>query len=359
MNGPYVVAIIPAHNEARNIAKTLKSIKNQVDYVIVACDHCQDNTEQVAYHNGADKVFETIHNHARKAGALNQTLENYVNWSLPNLYVMVIDADTQIVSNWMAKAKTLVRLSGVHQSGYRQNHHKYDAVGSIFYSNRTRHPTMLELCQHNEWVRYANKIKRDHRVFVLTGTCSLISARKLLAVHRKYHRFYDENSLTEDFAMTIDLKEVGAKLISPLSCVCTTKTMRHYSDLVRQRRRWYLGAIKLIMRRKLDHVTWPYVLQQIMLLISVFAFTTFLLMSALVYLTGGLHLTLFWSIAFVIFCTERVLSIWNEPVLDRFFAASMIPELIYSFVLQWAYLLAILAYFNHLEIYWNQNQDGS
>lgn len=343
----YVTAIIPAHNEAKYISKTIHSISHQVNRIIVACDNCSDNTYQVARESGADVVFTTINNHARKAGALNQALKYYVNWDISDLYIMVIDADTQIVPNWIEKAKTLTTMRP-----------QYDAVGSVFYSSKSQRPSILELCQHNEWVRYANKIKRCHRVFVLTGTCSLISAEKLLAVHHKYHRFYDEKSVTEDFAMTIDLKSVGTRMISPLSCVCTTQTMGHYSDLIRQRRRWYLGALSLLFHRKLSKVTVRYWGQQLMLLLSVIAFMIFLVTSFVIYVTGDVDITLFWTVSFVIFDAERVFSIWNESLKDKLFAASMMPELFYSLILQWAYILAWYSLLTKSRLYWNGSKRG-
>lgn len=357
MSEPYVIAIIPAHNEAGSIAAALRSVRGQVDRIVVACDHCSDNTYQVARQNGADRVFNTVDNHARKAGALNQALHRFVNWRIPNLYLMIMDADTQIVPQWMAKARSLINLYSSNNSRYDRER-KYDAVGSIFYSARTKRPTILEMCQHNEWVRYANKIKRSRRVFVLTGTCSLISGQKLRAVYQKYHRFYDERSITEDFAMTVDLKSVGSRMISPMSCRCTTRTMRHYGDLIRQRRRWYLGALEVILHRRTGRILWPYIGQQVMLLVSVFAFFLFLVTSLVIYVTGDVDITLFWTVTFLIFDAERVLSIWQEPWKDRWFAASMVPELMYSLVLQWAYLLAWVSLLFHSNPYWNRYPKG-
>ena len=48
--------IIPAHNAGSTIGKTLESVRSQdfKDYeVIVVCDSCEDNTEEVAKSYGA------------------------------------------------------------------------------------------------------------------------------------------------------------------------------------------------------------------------------------------------------------------------------------------------------------------
>lgn len=355
MTLPYVIAIIPAHNEAKNIAATLHSIRNQVNQIVVACDNCDDQTFEVAINNGADHVFKTVNNHGRKAGALNQALKQYVDWSIPNLYLMIIDADTQITPNWMAKAASLIKLHDPHPHYYLPHpEQKYDAVGSIFYSANHRHPSILERCQYNEWVRYANKIHRDRKVFVLTGTCSLISAQKLLAVYHKFGHFYDEQSITEDFAMTVDLKSVGARMISPLSCRCTTETMNTYGALIRQRRRWYLGAIQLVLHRKWNRVVLRYAAQQALLMFSVFAFFLFILASVIIYMTGDIDITLFWTVTFLIFDLERVATIHQTSTQDKWFAASMLPELWYALILDVAYILAWLAIICHSHLYWNQ-----
>ncbi|WP_250779584.1 glycosyltransferase [Weissella diestrammenae] len=69
----YVTAVIPAHNEAEGIQATVLALKKQVDEVIVICDNCTDNTQELAQAAGA-RAYVTVNNTARKAGALNQCL---------------------------------------------------------------------------------------------------------------------------------------------------------------------------------------------------------------------------------------------------------------------------------------------
>ncbi len=66
--------IIPAHNEGGSIGQTLASLREQTVppvEIIVACDNCTDDTEQVARTAGTP-TFLTYRNTAKKAGALNQ-----------------------------------------------------------------------------------------------------------------------------------------------------------------------------------------------------------------------------------------------------------------------------------------------
>ena len=70
---PFFSVIVPAHNSAAYIKKCLGSVKMQTfkDYeLIVVCDNCQDNTEEIALRY-ADKVITTNHGMdglARNAG---------------------------------------------------------------------------------------------------------------------------------------------------------------------------------------------------------------------------------------------------------------------------------------------------
>lgn len=324
----YITAIVPAHNEEKSIVNTVNSLKEQVDQIIVACDNCTDHTFKNSIETGA-QVFATKHNTARKAGALNQALERYVNWNKKDQYIFICDADTIISKNWVKRAKTLIETGG------------YDAIGSIFKGDADRN-SMLQFCQQMEWCRYSNQIKRRQKVFVLTGTASMISARSFEKVHEMNGYYYDENSITEDFSLTLDLKKIGAKIISPMSCSCTTEIMPTWRLLFLQRRRWYLGALQQTTRRKWDRVLFPYVTQQFMLILSVFAFMSLIAFTTYLMLHDMLIFNFLWLFVGIIFALERVVTVWNQDRESKLFAAMLFPELIYSFFLQVAYIGAWL-----------------
>jgi biofilm PGA synthesis N-glycosyltransferase PgaC len=334
-----VIAIVPAHNEGANIEKTIKALKKQVKKVIVACDRCTDDTYQKAVQAGAI-AFETTDNQYRKAGALNQALENYIDWQLPNQYIFICDADTVIADDWIKRAEIALGKG------------EYDAVGSVFFGDADRN-SMIEFCQQLEWYRYTNQIKRSKKVFVLTGTASLISAEMFRKVKERKGTFYDEKSITEDFALTIDLKEVGARIISPISCYCTTEIMPNWRLLFLQRRRWYLGALQQIARRRWDCVLFPYVFQQLMLLISVVAFIGLIIFTIYLMAQDMIIFSFFWFLIGVIFAVERVITIWNQDRQAKLFALMIFPELIYSLFLQIAYIGALFQLLSGSAGTWN------
>lgn len=383
MNGHnlYITAILPAHNEAKSITKAIESIRSYVNYIIVACDNCSDNTMEVAKRAGADEVFNTRNNHHRKAGALNQALFLHVPWHIPNLYILIMDADTQVINPpvWFKKAKSLIYPSRPKVSQAVRNltpyqlwklkwfnnkkYHKlldgkaYDCVGSIFKAPKhlPKH-NFIEEGQRLEWIGYRNKIERSRVVFVLTGTCSLISAQLLKRVLKLYHyqQFYNDKSITEDFCMTIDLKECHARMISPSCCLCATATKPNTKSLIAQRKRWYLGALDLVNSHKPDEVMFIYICQQIMLFISVFAFMLLIGVSIYLYLVGSVTLTAFWTIVFIGFDIDEVAKIWKySRFFDKIYAISIIGCLVYAFILDLAYLAALESSIDNKKVYWN------
>lgn len=248
---------------------------------------------------------------------------------MPNHFLFICDADTVIADNWMVNAKRVLATE-----------EPPDAIGSVFFGGE-HNGSMLQICQSLEWIRYTNQILRSKKVFVLTGTASLIRAECFERIYELRGYYYNEQSITEDFTMTLDLKEVGTKMVSPLSCSCLTEMMPSWKLLFLQRRRWYLGALQQIVQREWTQVMRPYLFQQLLLLISVFSFMLMILFSIYLAFTGDMIFDLFWAMIGIIFMAERITTVWTKGWHARLFAALMIPELIYSFILQISYLDAL------------------
>lgn len=337
----YVTAIIPAHNEALVIKDCITSlITNGCDEIVVANDNSSDETYNICLELNVT-VFNTVNNTARKAGAINQALKKYLNKSIDidNHYILIVDADTVISQQWLIKSRDLI------------DSNDFDAVGSIFHADNN--VGYLRYMQYLEWERYASQISGLQKVFVLTGTASLIRLSKLHDVHKKNGFFYDENCITEDFAMTIDLKEVGTRMISPVSVNCKTETMPSVKLLFLQRRRWYLGAMQQVFSRKLTKVTLFYLFQQIMLCVSVISFGLVLFADTYLLVENQMKMNLFWLFILLLFVFERVYTVWSLGWKARVIALFLLPELIYTYILQISYVAAILQFLSRSKGTWN------
>lgn len=124
---PRLVVLIAAHNEEACIGATLQSLADQdrrPDEIIVVADRCTDRTVEIAVSHGA-KVFETIGNEYRKAGALNQALMVVLTDLASEDQVLLMDADSVLCPGFLAAAerRLLTRDAGRAAVG---------AVGAVF-----------------------------------------------------------------------------------------------------------------------------------------------------------------------------------------------------------------------------------
>ena len=81
-----VTIILPAHNEEKIIKQAIESLLNQSYWdteIIVCLDNCTDKTEAILNDNFGDnyavKIFKSVNNQKKKAGALNQLFRCYFN----------------------------------------------------------------------------------------------------------------------------------------------------------------------------------------------------------------------------------------------------------------------------------------
>lgn len=332
-----VVALLPAHNEADSLPGTVSSLLAQTvppDRIVVVSDNSTDSTVEVARALGVE-VMETVGNTARKAGALNQALDTLDRTGL----VLVMDADTALSPGFIETALAELRNP------------KVGGVGALFHGEK---PTSyLELCQYLEWQRYSEQSNRTKKTFIMSGTAALIRWEALESVRRMQGHWYDTQTITEDSRLSIDLKLAGWELRSPAGCTAVTEMMPTVKMLYLQRRRWNLGALQNIRDAGISRVTLPYFGQQVMLAVSVS------LMSLLISLTliavamdGFITPQPFWLCVGAVFAAERVITVWDEPVRYRLFAALVVPELVYAWILQASYVSAVWQFLRRSEGSW-------
>lgn len=326
-----IVALIPAHNEAANIGKTVQSLLEQdypVSRVVVISDNSTDDTVNVARAAGAI-AYETRENKDKKAGALNQALEILLPAMEDWEYIFAVDADTIIAPNFTLKALKVLETSP-----------EVGAVGGIFTGRAPKN--ILELAQSNEYIRYARQINRTRRTMVLSGTAAVIRVSALRSVKEHRGMYYDASALTEDMEMGLALKTVGWKLASPVECLCTTDLMPTVKDLHNQRVRWYRGAFENLTSYGFTKVTRVYWGQQAMLLLSTLMMSLYLLLTTLNAIFGSITLNPFWITIGLIFWTERIVTSWRNGPKGRILALTVLPELCYDLILQSAFVKALV-----------------
>jgi cellulose synthase/poly-beta-1,6-N-acetylglucosamine synthase-like glycosyltransferase len=354
-----VVVVIPAHNEASRVAEALESLAAQTriaDLVIVIDDRSSDRTGAIAIAHDAG-VRRTIANRDRKAGAQNQLLAYLLPRLSDNDAVLMMDADSSLSPVFISEAARRLR----EPEGDRA---RVGGVGGIFLGYPLK--GFLAHIQNNEYVRYAREIKRRKgRADVLTGTATLFSVRALRDVWRARSSgrlprgtgVYDVEALTEDNELTLALKHLGYRCVSPRECIVGTEVMPTVSRLFYQRLRWQRGALENLLAYGVTRWTLPYIGRQLMMYAAV-AFVPFFL-TTLIYAwatSGSIPWAWFWLFvtAFVVF--ERVWSVkrggWRSLVL----AGLVLPEVIYDLFLDCVYVKALTDTATHARATWDQTK---
>jgi cellulose synthase/poly-beta-1,6-N-acetylglucosamine synthase-like glycosyltransferase len=328
-----VTVLVPAHNEEFTVTAALSSLSGQTrppDKVIVVADNCTDRTEAVARAHGAE-VFTTQGNTEKKAGALNQALTAILPSTSRQDVVMVMDADTVIVPEFLATATARLEADP-----------DLIAVGGVFYGEAGA--GLIGQLQRNEYTRYQRYISRRlGKVFVLTGTASLFRAYALRAVANARGTLipgtpdvcYDTLALTEDNEMTLALKTLGARMVSPMQCRTITEVMPTWRMLWRQRMRWQRGALENIGAYGLTRTTLIYWLQQIGIGYGTIALNAYLLLMLITLLAAdGFEVLWFWALIGCVFVVERLVTVWSVGWRGRVLAFPLVIEIAYDLVLQ-------------------------
>jgi cellulose synthase/poly-beta-1,6-N-acetylglucosamine synthase-like glycosyltransferase len=347
-----LTVLVPAHNEEVTIGRTLESLCGQTrppDRIVVVADNCDDDTADIALANSAE-VFITVANSEKKAGALNQALDELFATADEHDIVMVMDADSVIEPRFLEVA--MARLEADPD---------LIAVGGVFYGDPGA--GLVGQLQRNEYTRYQREIaRRQGRVFVLTGTASLFRVYALKAVLESRGellpgdpgRVYDTLALTEDNEMTLALRTLGAKLVSPMSCRVVTEVMPDWRALWRQRMRWERGALENIGAYGLTRATLRYWLQQIAIGYGTIALQAYLLLLVVTLLSAdGLRFAWFWIGIGTVFVVERVVTVWRAGWKARLLALPLVVELAYDVVQQVIYVKSLADIASGRKAGWN------
>lgn len=239
--------LIPAHNEENNIEASISGAQKQTVHadLIVICDNCTDNTEQITK-NMRGKIFKTINNTHKKSGALNQALKKFMN----NYdYILIQDADTTIAPNLLSIA--INQLS---------NDNKLGAVCSkAGVKNITPTTWSEELWWRFQRIEYgifdSSRIETLGNIKVLHGMATVYRTKALNDVFKKFGRVYDEKNITEDYELTICIKELKWEVTANLSMGAWTSVPTKFKELWIQRIRWFRGGIDVLRTHGLNRVT--------------------------------------------------------------------------------------------------------
>lgn len=233
------LCVLPAHNEAKTILKTLASLRNQFCCVVVIIDNCTDNTAQIVQNCGID-YYTTINNKQKKAGALNQYFLNHKEIFEAFKYIVVADSDTifdefsiYYAKNFLERefnhAAVCSKAGIIHPHNFKNLFHRYLwEMQNIEYG-----------CFDSERVETAGNIKVAQGMFSMYRSDVLLSTLKFRGIVYQ--------GITEDYELTLHLKSRGWKISSDLSIKAYTEVPIKLKELWAQRVRWLYGGIDALV----------------------------------------------------------------------------------------------------------------
>lgn len=345
-----IVALIPAHNEQDGIVKTVRSLYEQTvkpDLVIVMADNCTDDTIPLARSAGA-YVVATVNNRAKKAGALNQGIALTMPWMQETDYYILQDADGELSPDWIKNA--LATYAGWDDEPGRKK-----PLGGLSGAIVARKPqNFIERAQAIEYARGTRLMARKRgKVHVLSGAAAMLPVSVLQQVAAARGTtlpgnkgvYYMEDSLTEDYELTLAIRHLGYDCTSTKRCQVVTDLMPDVHMLEIQRVRWYRGAMESLAIYKFNRLTartWGGVA------FTLFSSTLFpialvgLVFSYLIY--HSLPSPLFW-VFLPIFMLENIIVAYRVDRKSFWTAVSFVPLFLYDnamFIIYWRSLFQAL-----------------
>lgn len=348
---PCVLALVPAHNEAAFITRTVMSLQAQTvepAVVVVVADNCTDRTAALARAAGA-KVLVTQGNVHKKAGAMNFALGHLLPMLGDDAFVLITDADSILSEDWIEQALHALASPDV------------GAVCANFFGE-PHERGLLHLLQRNEYARFARLVARKRaRAQVLSGVATIFPVRVLdevLAARQSgalpaAPGVYAVTASTEDIEMTHAVLKLGYRPLAPAPCVAWTDTMASLKAVKHQRVRWQRGMIDSLRMYGIDRVTLPY-LGRISAIYLFSLLTPLYLLLLIATVTGGGSVSYDprWLLTLPIFVAERVWTVRHQGWRSMLTAAALVPEWLYELYRSWVYWIALFRSARGADLAW-------
>lgn len=326
-----VTVIVPAHNEEEGIASTIEGLLAQdapewlrITDVVVVVNNSTDRTAEIARRYPVT-VLEMLHNPHKKSGAMNHGWQQHGRGSD---FVLTMDADTVLLPDTVEKmAKELVENPVL------------GAVCSRYWAKGGR--GLVRRLQRLEYARYDDlRELRGWKVNVASGAAAMyrqLALQEVVELRGKPEP-WDNESLIEDYALTLDLKSRGWQVGAARGAHVYTEPPTTFRALWRQRLRWGRGGMDECLKRGWTRATRRDILAYALFSMSVFFRVLWILMLVLMLVYAvPLRYALIGLVPVAVMWAERVTSAWrlrDRTAGDMALVAVLVVEDLYGFFLE-------------------------
>lgn len=226
-----ITAIIPAYNEARYIADTVRALQLQtypLDEIIVIDDCSTDGTGDIARALGVT-VVRTPKNQGSKAQA-----QSFGMRGLQTELFVTVDADTVLAPDALYEAMRCF------------NDPRTEVVCGTVVPQKLK--TFWELGRHVEYLyaQFIMKPAQNHNglVLVASGCFSIFRTKTALGLGG-----FNERTMAEDMDLTWMIQETGGRVYFASKALCYPVDPSTFSVYVSQIDRWYRGFMQNVKVR--------------------------------------------------------------------------------------------------------------
>ncbi|MEM2131061.1 MAG: glycosyltransferase, partial [Candidatus Woesearchaeota archaeon] len=235
---PYVSIIVPAFNEEKTIAKTLKSLLN-LNYqkeklqIIVVDDGSTDKTYEIAFEVKKKYKAKNLEIYKKENGGKGTAL-NFGLKKAKGYFVGALDADSFVDKN---------ALLNILPYFYNEN------IMAVTPSLKVYEPKSI--LQRIQMIEYMIGIFL-RKVFSFLGSIHVTPGP--FTIYRKEffdkYGYYDENNITEDIEIALRIQKNNFEIENSINAYVYTVAPYNFKPLLNQRLRWYLGFIENILNYK-------------------------------------------------------------------------------------------------------------
>ena len=381
--------VVPAYNEEVTILETIKSLE-KLDYkiyeIVVVNDGSKDDTLKVVLDNyDLKKVDRPV----RKLTACENIINIYEGFGLNNTPIVLVDKENggkaDAINTGINVSKYPYFVCMDADSILEKDSLSKLAVPVLEDKDTIAVGSVIRICNDSEFkdgelveqrmpkkivpalqvLEYersflASKILLDkwNANMIISGAFGLFKKDAVIAVGG-----YKKNSMGEDMELIVKLhsyfksNKIPYKIKYAYEAVCWTQAPERFIDLLKQRKRWYIGLFQSLMghKRMISNPSYIYFLLYELLSPFIEVFGLFVTLLTYIFELINLRFMIIFYLTYALFCSLlTVISyiarnyLGEKPVRKRDILKAIllcIPEnIIFRFVMAWERMISLLFY---------------